>query len=535
MIKKINFFRRPYQVICLNKNDIETFFIRTKDLDKKFFLVKFFGKKNLVKKINTPFDKSYFIKYKNGKFLEVDKKGRKIFVRNFFGNIIEQISLNKKNMKIECCFYDNETHKLILIESKYNKILLYDFNLNKSKSINFKKEIVLKDVCIEKFEKNFLLSYNKNRLLLLDKNFRIFKNLDKKLKLRHIKSIKYNNNIFAICDYLSHQVKFFNHKLKYIESFGGKGSSQNKLDLPNHLDVHKNKLIISDLNNDRILKIVTKEKANTLIKSEYINGDFRRPIKILKKNNYLYVLDRDNCKLSILNKKLRFVCNIKIKTFNNAKPNSFTFGEFKKKECIAILYRFFDYRNKILIYNFSGKLVSTKIIKTKDAQDINYLKKKFIVADTLNRRLNLYNDKFNLIKSKRITLLTKNKKALVKFVEIDQNNFIYTSDFDNCIILKFDENLNFIDKFNFNGFKREISVIRYAYLLHNKLFIFSRNKYPIWVYNFENKKFISKIGKYKLSNKKFFLKNPTSLVFDKRKMYIVDKENDKVIYYNRNF
>jgi hypothetical protein len=535
MIQQIKFFRRPYQIISFSNNKFESFFVRTKNLEKNFFSIKYFGNKNQIIKIDTPFKESFFTKYKTETFLEIDKRGSKFLIRNSNGNIIKKISTNRKNLSIESCIYDNEIDKLIFLESRYNQILLFDFKSNKFKSIKFGKKIKLNDSCIEKYKKKFLISHNKNEIKLFNKNFKILKNLNKKNKLRHIKSIKFNNEVFAFCDYLSHKIHFFNDKFKYIESFGGKGTNQSRLDLPNHLDIFKNNFIISDLNNDRVLKLVNKKKTNTLIKSKYSNGDFRRPIKILNKNNYLYVLDRDNCKLSILNKKLKFKFNIKIKTFDDAKPNSFTFGEFKKKKCIAILYRFFDYKNKILIYNFSGKLISSIMIKTKDAQDINYLKKKFVIADTLNRRLVLYNNEFRYIKSKKITSITKNNRALVKFVEIDENNHIYTADFDRCIILKFDENLNFTDKFNFNNFKREMSVIRYAHLLHNKLFIFSRNKYPIWVYNLKKKKFISKIGKYKLSNKNFFLQNPTSLVFDKKKMYIVDKENDKVIHYNKNF
>ena len=100
---------------------------------------------------------------------------------------------------------------------------------------------------------------------------------------------------------------------------------------------------------------------------------------------------------------------------------------------------------------------------------------------------------------------------------------------------KFDENLNLIDKLNFQNLKENFSVIRSAYFYRNKIFIFSRNKYPLWVYDIKNKKFIEKIGSYKFLNKTIFLQNPTSLLIDGKYIYVVDKENDKIIKYKKEF
>lgn len=535
MFREIKYFRRPYQIICLNKNNDGLFFLRTKNLNENFYFIKNSKREKFVKKIKTPFKESFFVKYKLDSFFEIDQEGSGLLLRNFFGKVKKKIKFKRKNLKIQTCVYDNESNKLILIDSTTNTICAFDLKLKKLKSIKLNKKIILKNSCIEKFNEFFLISYDKNKIKLLDNKFKIVKDLSKKIDFRHIKSIKYNGRILAICDYLSHQIKLFNNKFNHIGNFGGKGSSKNRLDLPNHLDVYKNKFIISDLNNDRILELAPKSKAKILIKPQYINGDLRRPIKILKKSDNFFILDRDNNKLSVFNKKFKFVHNIKIKNFKNAKPNSFVFGEYKNKDCIVILYRFFNYKNKILIYNFSGKLISSKIVKTKDAQDINYLNKKYIIADTLNRRLNLYNDKFNLIKSKKITSFTKNNRVLLKFVEIDDKNFIYTSDFDKCIILKFDENLNFVTKLNFNKLKNKISVIRYAYFLGDNILIFSRNKYPIWIFNFKSKKFIRKIGRYRFLNKYFFLQNPTSLVFNDKNISVIDKENDRIVNFPKNF
>lgn len=535
MFEEIKYFRRPYQIICLNKNNVGSFFLRTKNLDQNFYFIKNLKKEKFIKKIKTPFKESFFVRYKVDSFFEVDQKGSGFLIRNFFGEKKKQINFKRKNLKIETCIYNNMKDELILIDSATNSICAFDLKLKKFKFIRLNKKIILKNSCIEKFKEFFLFSYNKNKIKLLDSKFKTVKDIDEKIDFRHIKSIKYNGKILAICDYLSHKIKLFNTKFNHIGNFGGKGSSKNRLDLPNHMDVYRGKFIISDLNNDRILELVSKTKANIIIKPKYINGNFRRPIKILKKNDNFFILDRDNNKLSVLNKKFKFVHNIKIKNFKNAKPNSFVFGEYKNKDCIAILYRFFNYKNKILIYSFSGKLISSKIIKTKDAQDINYLNQKFIIADTLNRRLNLYDNKFSLIKSKKITSFTKNNKVLLKFVEIDNKNFIYTSDFDKCIILKFDENLNFVTQLNFNKLKNKLLVIRYAYFLDDNIFIFSRNKYPIWIFNLKSKKFIGKIGRYRFLNKYFFLQNPTSLVCNDKDISVVDKENDKIVNFSKKF
>tara|TARA_B110000858_G_C17641381_1_gene398257 strand:- start:143 stop:853 length:711 start_codon:yes stop_codon:yes gene_type:complete len=226
------------------------------------------------------------------------------------------------------------------------------------------------------------------------------------------------------------------------------------------------------------------------------------------------------------NSNLKFKTKILIKKFYNGKPNSFVFLKLKNIYLIAVLYRFSNYTNKILLYNLKGKFNSEIKINLKDAQDLTSFKKNLIIADTNNRRLVIYNVSTKKVKNKNLTIHTNNKRLLTKTVVHDKYGNIYTADFDKCIILKFNLELKLIDKIKFNNIKYELKVIRSIYVYQNYLFITNRSKYPLLIYDLVKKKIIKRIDSYLLNRKKYFLSNPSSVCFYNHNIFITDKEND---------
>ena len=93
----------------------------------------------------------------------------------------------------------------------------------------------------------------------------------------------------------------------------------------------------------------------------------------------IFVLDRDNSRIMKYNSNLKFKTKILIKKFYNGKPNSFVFLKLKNIYLIAVLYRFSNYTNKILLYNLKGKFNSEIKINLKDAQDLTSFKKNLII------------------------------------------------------------------------------------------------------------------------------------------------------------
>ena len=132
------------------------------------------------------------------------------------------------------------------------------------------------------------------------------------------------------------------------------------------------------------------------------------------------------------------------------------------------------------------------------------------------------NDK-NSIK-RNLTKFTNNKKLLNKTVCWDEYGNIYTADFDKCIILKFDINLNFLKKITFKKIYNQLKVIRGIKIYMNNLFILNRGEYPLIVYDLAKNEISKKFGLYK----KLRFNNPTSLTFYKNYLYLTDKENDRL-------
>jgi hypothetical protein len=531
-------FSRPYQILSIEINKSATYFTRNKNELENIFFFKFDKKKIIYKKISTGYSKSIFCRFLDNSFFEIDKSGSGIIIRNEIGKKIKTYKFSKNKLKIESAVYNKLEKKLLLLDSKYNRIFKISFSFKKItlKNFKFKKNIIdLKDSCIEKFlEDKYLLSDYNSKIYIIDSNFKIIKKINAfnkscKYKFRKIKSIKYCDGIIAVCDYLSHEIKFYDKNFKYLRFIGGKGTEKNKFDLPNHLDVNKNSFLVSDSNNDRIVKITKSFSISVIFKPIIKNHNLRRPIKVIEHNKYIFVLDRDNCRIIKYNQNLKFQKKIVIKKFYNSKPNSFVFIKFKKTFLLAVLYRFSNYTNKIIIYNLRGEFKSEIKVNLKDAQDLTSFGKNIIIADTNNRRLVFFNIETKKIKNVNLTLFTNNKRLLTKTVSCDQSGNIFTADFDKCIILKFNLKLKLIGNIKFNNIKDELKVIRSIYVYKNYLFITNRSKYPLLIYDLLKKKIIKRIGSYLLNGKKSLLSNPTSTCFYNHNVFIADKENDVVI------
>ena len=532
--KEIGFFRRPYQVLSFQQKKKTFFFIRTLNKKKKILYFEFNKNNFFSKDIKNKFENSLLQKYNENFFFEVDKKGLKINIRKLNGNLFKSLSSSKNKLQIEHILFDNFKKNLLVLDSKFNQLLTFNFSnkniLKKTTKIR-KNQLDLEGSTLEKLDQfRFIFSNQKNELFILDNKFQIIKKVSKDKRdgpysFRSIKSIKLNNKTIAICDYLNHKIKFYNQNFKYLFSVGGKGIEKYKLDLPNNLDTLNNHFILSDSQNDRILRISNSGKISTIIKPKFIKEDLRRPIKILKNNKNLYVLDRDNSRIAVFNLNLKYKNNIKLKKYINGKPNSFCLMNVRNKNFLAILYRFSSLKNKILIYDLAGNYHSKIILNLKDAQDLESFDTNIIISDTNNRRLVLYDLISKKIFIKNLCKYTNNNKLLTKTVTWDKVGNIYTADFEKCIILKFNINLDLIEKIDFSKLKKDLKVIRGIIVKDKYIFILNRSIKPLLAYDLIQKKFITKKHFYKIQK----LHNPTSLILFKKDAYVCDKENDRVV------
>ena len=147
------------------------------------------------------------------------------------------------------------------------------------------------------------------------------------------------------------------------------------------------------------------------------------------------------------------------------------------------------------------------------------------IANTNDRSLIIYNLKNKNYVKKNLIKFTNNKKLLIKTVCWDEYGNIYTADFDKCIVLKFDINLNFLMKFSLKKIYNQLKVIRGIKIYMNNLFILNRGEYPLIVYDLDKNKILKK-SLMCIKNLRF--NNPTSLTFHKDYLYLTDKENDRL-------
>ena len=188
------------------------------------------------------------------------------------------------------------------------------------------------------------------------------------------------------------------------------------------------------------------------------------------------------------------------------------------------MYRFSNLKNKIFIHDLKGKILNEIKLNLKDAQDLSIFDNNIAIANTNDRSLIIYNLKNKNYVKKNLIKFTNNKKLLIKTVCWDEYGNIYTADFDKCIILKFDINLNFLMKLSFKKIYNQLKVIRGIKIYMNNLFILNRGEYPLIVYDLAKNKISKKFDVYK--NLRF--NNPTSLIFHKDHLYLTDKENDRL-------
>ncbi len=523
--------RRPNLIFVMKIEKVFFYYARPKD--KKILYMYSSNSKSSVKKINLKFFDSLLVKLdKFNLFGEINIFGTKFILRNFNGLIVKIINLSKVQKNIESIFFNEKDNTILLLDSKNKQLITIYLNNSNLFQIKYKK--FLKNNLNLNNAKFYLINPNKyifcnyNEVFFLNKKFEIIKKLNKKGKdgpysFRNIASIQIWKSHIILCDQRNYKLKFYNLNFVHQKSIGKKGNQLGNFDLPSSIDVCDNKLFIADMNNDSIL-VYSGKILKELIKPKFDIKLLRRPVKIISNDQSIIALDRDNSRIVFFRKNLNIYKSIMIKKFVDGKPNSFDIFHHKKKILLAILYRFSNLKNKIFIHDLKGKILNEIKLDLKDAQDLSIFDNNIAIANTNDRSLIIYNLNNKSYIKKNLTKFTNNKKLLNKTVCWDEYGNIYTADFEKCIILKFDINLNFLMKFSFEKIFNQLKVIRGVKIHMNNLFILNRGEHPLIVYDLVKNEISKKFREYK--NLRF--NNPTSLTFHKDYLYLTDKENDRL-------
>ena len=104
---------------------------------------------------------------------------------------------------------------------------------------------------------------------------------------------------FAVNDRRNYLIQRFSVEGEFLEQYGGKGATIEKLDLAHQLSESAGKLVISDTNNDRVLLLDTfSAPAEILVERSYCPTRLSRPTSVARVPDVgLVVVDRGNCRV----------------------------------------------------------------------------------------------------------------------------------------------------------------------------------------------------------------------------------------------
>jgi hypothetical protein len=518
-------FRRPYNLLYFQKH--KKIYFKCLNYPSNYFQFNENTKKIIKKKLH--FKNSNIKKLNDSLFAETENN--KILIKNLTNNKKKKIQLTSgfevvdlilENNIFKIFGYDKKNNYIVEITEGKKKYKKTKFNIDNLKFFNNDKDIYALNTLKAK-----LYKLNNNKLeYIFGKYSRVGR-----YSFRDPSSLSFSNNLLAINDRGNYKIKFYDKNFKFLRYFGDKGVSKQNLDFAADISFGSDDdLYIADTNNDRILKISKKKKSDIIIKDNFKNGFFRRPMKSIEHDNGFIILDRDNKCLQIFNNNFVFLRSLNISKQKNSKPNSMCSVKYKNKIYVVVLCRYSDFNNYLEFYNSKLDFLYSKKILTMDAQDIEYKDGLFWVADTLGRKVRIYEFNLKLKKTIDMKKISKNNRILIKSVTSSEQ-FMITVDFDKCNIFLFNF-FGILKKIiRFNKFKKELKVIRSAKLIDKNLFILSRNNQPIWIYNFKSKK-IKRHFKFGIGNDKFC--NPVYISKFEDKLMIIDKENDQIKFVNNN-
>ncbi|MBO8223289.1 hypothetical protein CUB78_06685 [Prochlorococcus marinus str. XMU1401] len=297
-----------------------------------------------------------------------------------------------------------------------------------------------------------------------------------KSKVRKPCDIEFLNNNIFICDKHNYLLQTFDKCGSFKEQIGGKGRDLESFDLPVSLaKFSKSSLLISDMNNDRILLYDHYSKKNKIVfQRSFSKGLLARPTSMCMIRDLIYVSDRDNDVIQVFDNDQNF-----IKVIRNsfiARPTSVQKIGVGREEFLSILSRGDDTDGAyIFILNHEGEIIYKKrFLEFKDPQGMISIEKRFFcVSDTLNRCGILLNNKLEILKKIDLSKYSGDDRFLCRVPYFIEKEILFT-DYHTGNTVVTDFKLNFIRNFRiiFSNFGlsnlRKICKYKDNYLLLGK-------------------------------------------------------------------
>jgi DNA-binding beta-propeller fold protein YncE len=527
---QIKGFRRPYAIAFSNDGNI---YCLCDGMEKSIVIISKDGKSKSIKISDLGLlNVLTLVTNNNNQIIILDDRNNTLNWFDLNLNLIRKLDLVDK--KYGALYYHGLTDELYLSVLDKSKIIKIDNELSILDFYNYSnlENCISVDNIIIYKRKLYLIDSNSSHLYIISKNKTKFKKYLKegregKSLVRNPTCINYLNNNIFINDNKNYLIQWFDSQMNFINQIGGKGTSLGKFDLPIFSIFKGDDLLICDKNNDRIINfsIVTK-KCSSFIKSKFTKGELRRPSGLaIDSRGFIYVSDRSNNVIQVFDRDLNFLNLIKSPTSIFDRPSSLIII----KDYIAVLQRKSTGSTltifKLNIQNFTLELLENFNFdyKLNDPQDMcSSNNNSILIADTLNRKIIEVSFEGKIINEVDLSIISNNKRILIKTIFCRKDGHIFTADFDNCIVFHFDEFLNLINVIDLSRLIKEIKVIRSIYVTNNYLLIGVRGKNQLLKIDFD--------GNILDNMNKFVWNHPAKIIDDKYgNIIIADKENDRIV------
>ncbi len=359
-------------------------------------------------------------------------------------------------------------------------------------------------------------------------------------KVRNPTDINVLNDFIVVHDCHNYFTQFFDKNLKFIYQLGGKGQANNKFDLPVSGCAVNDELYVCDQNNDRIVLLNSISKDfNVIAEDKFIEGYLKRPSGIaIDSDKNIYIADRSNGVIQKFDSNLNFLEILSLENAQLNRPSSISVFENNNNKYIVIIERKSGSNSSLNIYMLSDDEKTLIFysrfdseVSLNDPQDMVASKSGYVyVADTLNRRIIQVDLNGKLVNQVDMTKISGNKRILIKTIFVQDGGDVFTADFDECIVYRFDSEFRLKNKIDFSGIRNNIHVLRGIYAAKDYLLLCVRGENEVLMSDYQGV-ILREVDCKKQTGLDW--NHPVKFcATENGEILIADKENDRVIMFD---
>ena len=208
----------------------------------------------------------------------------------------------------------NSKQQLVIAEWYGKKVMMFDKDGKKVRTITHKKFLHLAGVAVDKSDNIYVSDYGSSSLFKFSKEGKLMKVAGRKgtqpVEVTNPSLIKVINDKLYVCDRGNHRVQILNTELEYMNSFGCYGNGDGHFNIPN--DIAQDgvgNLFVADVSNNRVQIFDCKGKfLSTFSKKGASSKPLDCPASIcIGSDQLIYISDNKNKCVSVFETSGEFV------------------------------------------------------------------------------------------------------------------------------------------------------------------------------------------------------------------------------------